>query len=79
MASCFSASFFMKSLGWEEPPEGLWFNLLPKLGPALGSCQAAEGFLQAGLENPHGWRFFFLSTPMNDSHYLVEVNRLNRP
>lgn len=69
MATCSYACFFMESLGWEGPQGGLWFNLLPKAGPALGSGQAAQGFLQAGLENPCGWRFLFLSSPMDDSHY----------
>jgi len=42
---------------------------MPKIEPALRSGQAAQAFLQAGLENPHGRRFLFLSSPMDDSCY----------
>lgn len=68
MTLCSYASFLMGSFGREGPSGHLWFNLLPKVGQALGSDQAAQGFFQAGLENPHG-RFLFLSSAMDNSHY----------
>jgi len=53
------------------PPGGLWSNSLPFAGPALGSDQAAQGFLLASL-----WTLLSRAAiqPFNPQPVLIEIS-----
>lgn len=45
----------------ERTPGGLWSNVLPEAGSAMGTYQAAQGFIQPTVENMQGQRHHNLS------------------